>query len=221
MFPYGFSGGFPGDPYGHPGIPIEYIIGGGGGPPPMMVLDGGGFAPGMMIHPGGMMMHPGGIMIHPGGVMGICSCEYCNVTFADPGECMAESSRHAEGCPRHPTCYTELGTMTLYHATNSSAATSILNGQFRCGSSGCCGGGIYFADSPSQARHKAKNGSDAVLQAEVWMGRALTIRNGCRTRHAIDRSGSVYLPDGASGQGAAEYAVFGSSRVSNVRRLAD
>ena len=113
--------------------------------------------------------------------------------------------------------YTDLGTMTLFHATNTSAADSILRERrFRCGSSGSCGGGIYFTDFPKVALHKSRNGSGAVLVAEVDMGRAQTIRKGCRTPHSIDRSGSVYLPDGASGEGKAEYVVFEPSRVKRI-----
>jgi hypothetical protein len=117
--------------------------------------------------------------------------------------------------------YTNLGTWTFYHATSASVAPSILSGGFRCGSSGCVGGGIYFADSPSAARHKSRNGSEVLLQTDVCLGNAYTIRNGVSRRDAdsVDRSGSVYLPNGARGGGAdAEYAVFSSSRVSDLSR---
>jgi hypothetical protein len=117
--------------------------------------------------------------------------------------------------------YTDLGIRTLYHATNSSAAHSILSHGFRCGSSGCVGPGIYFADTPSAARHKSRNGTDVVLQADVHLGCAYTIRNGVSRgdERSVDRSESVYLPNGAGGGGAdPEYAVFDASRVLNVCR---
>lgn len=119
---------------------------------------------------------------------------------------------------------TYLGTRTLYHATNASAARSILSEGFRCGSSGCIGGGIYFAESPSSARHKSNNGTDVVLECRVDCGRAVVVAGGVRGRGPYSQSSlrgmnadSVYLPNGArGGDAAAEYVVFSSSRVDSV-----
>jgi hypothetical protein len=123
--------------------------------------------------------------------------------------------------------FADLGTRLLYHATNEEAAGSILGhgaaltraGHFRCGSSGCVGGGIYFADTPSAARHKSRNGSEIVLRVKVHLGNAFIIRNGVGRGDvdAVDRSGSVYLPNGAGGGDAeAEYAVFSTSKILEV-----
>lgn len=187
---------------------------------------------------------------HPfGHAVGVAQCRYCGVASHSRQHVMSPGTHHDCDCPRFTQqssrqsssaggrilssndlfdlraessgSYTDLGTRTLYHATSASAARSILSGGFRCGSSGCVGGGIYFADSPSAARHKSRNGSEVVLQADVYLGNAYTIRNGVSRRDAdsVDRSGSVYLPNGAGGGGAdAEYAVFSSSRVSDVSR---
>jgi hypothetical protein len=117
--------------------------------------------------------------------------------------------------------HTDLGTRTLHHATNSSAACNILSGGFRCGSSGCVGGGIYFADTPSAAQHKPRNGSVVLRADDVHLGNAFTIRDGVSRcdANSVDRSGSVCLPDGAAGGAAdAEYVVFSASRVYNVSR---
>jgi len=46
-------------------------------------------------------------------------------------------------------------TMELYHATTKSAAKQIKSdGQLRRGKTGIVGGGIYFAESSSLAKHK-------------------------------------------------------------------
>ena len=188
---------------------------------------------------GGYMFHPG---ITPLGMMPVFACRHCGIQSHDADVIGGHGTHHHSHCARYPrgggggggsvlvplqwiggdsrgsssSEYTELGTMTLYHATNASAASSIRSGNFRCGSSGCVGGGIYFADSASAAKHKSRYGSDVVLKADVRMGRALTIRGGCGS-HSCS-SGSVYLPNGAGGGNAsAEYVVFDNSRISNIQ----
>ena len=61
--------------------------------------------------------------------------------------------------------------LELYHETSPEAAASILRSQrmYR-GSDGLAGGGIYFAESPSEARRKAHQ-HGAMLRATVRVGR--------------------------------------------------
>ena len=61
--------------------------------------------------------------------------------------------------------------LELYHETSPEAAASILRSQrmYR-GSDGLAGGGIYFAESPSEARRKAHQ-HGAMLKATVRVGR--------------------------------------------------
>jgi hypothetical protein len=103
--------------------------------------------------------------------------------------------------------YTDLGIRTLYHATNSSAAHSILTHVFRWGSSGYVGLVIYFAVAPPAARHKLspRNGTDVVLQAaDVHLGCAYAIRNGVSrgVERSLDHTESVFLPNDAGVAGA-------------------
>ena len=119
------------------------------------------------------------------------------------------------------------GRRTLYHATKFSAADSILtSGKFIPGSSGCVGGGIYFADNESAARHKCiyKGSECVVIQATVDLGTALVIRGGADgtqyNESQLRNMGceSIYLPNGARGGNAgAEYVVFNTNQVSNLR----
>ena len=196
MFPLGYVGGFGG---------AVLVVQNG----QLVMLPGGGF--------------PGGGF--GGGIPGFqrCICRYCHAEFDSIQECQSRNTQHYQNCQRYAGSGTgsqNMGTRTLYHATNATAANNILNGGFRCGSSGCCGGGIYFASTPQQARHKSRNGSEVVLSAQVNIGTAMVFTRAPDSyqMNRIDRSGSVYLPHGASGVGEDEYCVFSSSRISNVSR---
>ena len=152
-------------------------------------------------------------------------CKYCGICSLDIDDIIGVGTQHCHDCPRYPsrsddTSSSYLGSMTLYHATNESAARSILQNGFRCGSDGCVGGGIYFADSKSSARHKSRRGDSVVLRAEVSMGDAQVFRGSASNVNSsrVDRSRSVYLPDGASGEGESEYVVFSDSQISDVSR---
>lgn len=69
-------------------------------------------------------------------------------------------------------------TITLYHATSSSAGDSIeRSGRMHPGTRGKFGGGIYFARSESEARYKSNHGSGAIVKARVRMGRIKRIND--------------------------------------------
>merc|ERR1712187_903643 len=65
--------------------------------------------------------------------------------------------------------------MTMYHATTKSSATSIVRtGEFRPGSGGYLGPGIYFCKKPKTAMRRAQpksGGKMVVLEFQVQMGR--------------------------------------------------
>ena len=140
------------------------------------------------------------------------------VTSDDDDDDWSPSSSSSSPSTQH------LGTRTLYHATSESAARGILSEGFRCGSRGCVGGGIYFADSPRAARHKSSHGAEVVLEARVDCGRALVVAGGARGSYSVGSlrsrgADSVYLPNGAAGGNAdAEFVVFSNSRVRSVSR---
>eukprot|EP00438_Fugacium_kawagutii_P035220 Skav214375 [mRNA] locus=C8776280:85:414:- [translate_table: standard] len=108
--------------------------------------------------------------------------------------------------------------MELYHETSLEAATSILTSQrmYR-GSSGLAGGGIYFAESPNEARKKA-NHHGVLLKATVRVGRMKVVHRAadesCRD---LERQGydSVKLLGRDSGT---EYIVYNYEQVRNIRR---
>lgn len=65
-----------------------------------------------------------------------------------------------------------------FHCTTEEAAKAIVETQtFRKGSSGMVGGGIYFAESPADARRKARQGT-VILEATLRMGRMYVVPSG-------------------------------------------
>lgn len=193
-------------------------------------------------HPYLMVGHPlmmGGHPMLMGGQSAIGQCKFCGIRSRDFSSIAEVGTHHHSHCPRYPShsagtlvplefhpcgnssstaSSSDLGTRTLYHATNESAARSILENGFRCGSDGCVGGGIYFADSRESAIHKSRRGSSVVLRCRVNLGTAQIFHGSASkvSSSRIDRSGSVYLPDGASGQGDSEFVVFSNSRISDI-----
>jgi hypothetical protein len=67
-----------------------------------------------------------------------------------------------------------LGGTRLYHCTTRSNADSIKRNGFRCGSGGLTGGGIYFAESISDASRKARQ-NGVVLECNVELGRVMDV----------------------------------------------
>ena len=55
----------------------------------------------------------------------------------------------------------------LYHATNDSAADSIMCSGFRCGSGGYAGPGVYGSLSEMSANFKSRHGSSSLIKFYV------------------------------------------------------
>ena len=115
------------------------------------------------------------------------------------------------------------GGMLLYHCTDKTSADSICSSNFRCGSDGIAGGGIYFAVSAQDASKKAcRNG--VLLECEVNLGVVLDVGfNGDSSLNLARVMGrgcnSVRIP--RNGDPGTEYCVYEPSRVRVVRRLSD
>jgi hypothetical protein len=112
------------------------------------------------------------------------------------------------------------GGMLLYHCTDQSSADSICSSNFRCGSDGITGGGIYFAVSVEDASRKARR-KGVVLECEVDLGSVLDVEfNGDSSlnlaRVRARGCNSVRIP-----RNGTEYCVYEPSRVRVVRRLSD
>lgn len=108
---------------------------------------------------------------------------------------------------------------TLYHQTSPEAAKAIIaSQQFRLGASGYAGGGIYFTDDAETTNYKAHS-KGVVIKADVLLGNAKTIygKDESITFDKLLREGfdSIFLirPTGA------EYVVYNSDQVRNVRKL--
>ena len=107
-----------------------------------------------------------------------------------------------------------LGTLELYHMTGESGKDAIIrSGRMLRGQSGAFGGGIYFADKPSDCLRKAKS-QGFLVRAEVRMGTALVAAKfkdrsfqGLRSRGCE----SVYAPSIFSS--GAEYVVYNHDQV--------
>mmetsp|Transcript_90392 Transcript_90392/g.162982 ORF Transcript_90392/g.162982 Transcript_90392/m.162982 type:complete len:281 (-) Transcript_90392:109-951(-) len=72
--------------------------------------------------------------------------------------------------------------LTLYHQTGGQAGPLILANGFRPGSSGWCGGGIYFAASPKATETKAigpQSHKGFMIQAKVNVGRVKYMPKHC------------------------------------------
>lgn len=105
---------------------------------------------------------------------------------------------------------------TLYQ-TAPHNAECILKYGFMCGSSGLAGGGIYFAETQSDANRKAhRNG--ALLRCEVDLGRQLTIPSSgdSQAQRKMIEGGyqSVTIP-----RNGTEHVVYDPRRVTSIVRL--
>ena len=105
-----------------------------------------------------------------------------------------------------------LGGTRLYHCTSRSNAASIKSNGFRCGSGGMTGGGIYFAESISDASRKARQ-NGVVLECEVNLGRVKHVSSSGDNNlnlQQLNRDGydSVCIP-----RNGTEYCVYEPSRV--------
>eukprot|EP00927_Polykrikos_kofoidii_P049942 TRINITY_DN43913_c0_g1_i1.p1 TRINITY_DN43913_c0_g1~~TRINITY_DN43913_c0_g1_i1.p1 ORF type:complete len:152 (-),score=22.50 TRINITY_DN43913_c0_g1_i1:283-738(-) len=87
------------------------------------------------------------------------------------------------------------------------------------GSDGLAGGGIYFAETQTEAEYKANCYPEYLLVACVWVGRWKKAYGAIDTTFSKLYSkgyDSVYLPHGA-GEGDPEWVVYNSDQVKVMR----
>jgi hypothetical protein len=113
----------------------------------------------------------------------------------------------------------DLGTQTLFHATNKTAGTQILqSGKMLPGRAGMFGAAIYFAGSVQEAQRRSRSwnqNNGIVIKAQVRLGRALVLSapsNGL-TLEKIRAVGAETVKGRSSDRAIWEYAVFESERV--------
>uniref|UniRef100_A0A7S3S1U7 Uncharacterized protein n=1 Tax=Strombidinopsis acuminata TaxID=141414 RepID=A0A7S3S1U7_9SPIT len=137
----------------------------------------------------------------------------------------ADNASEVEAMPGNRTMRSALAgsgnIMTLYHTTSSRVADIIVNTQhFKPGSSGFCGGAIYFMNTPNIPATKVPNPDgthrQAVLEARVDMGNMAVINGLClgwQWARMFGYDTITFNPwDGQ------EFVVFDPSRVLSVRR---
>jgi len=69
--------------------------------------------------------------------------------------------------------------LTVFHQTSPAAGSSILRSGFRPGTSGNCGGAIYFTTSPHATSLLALNGRGFMIEAQVDLGRVKWMPGHC------------------------------------------
>jgi len=113
--------------------------------------------------------------------------------------------------------------MTLYHQTSPEMATLIFKGGFTNGTSGWCGGGIYFATTAEAAYTKAigadsRQGFIVIIEAQVDVGR---VKHASKTCDGIDsdllQSQNYDSVTFNPGDGD-EYMVYSKGRVISVKK---
>jgi len=111
--------------------------------------------------------------------------------------------------------------LTLYHQTSAYAGRLILQNGFRPGSSGWCGGGIYFALTPEDTYTKAigpQSHQGFMIEAKVNVGRVKYLSSKC-DRSLNGRRVSMQRFDSVSfdpGDGR-EYVVYSKDRILSTR----
>ena len=109
------------------------------------------------------------------------------------------------------------GAVTLYHTTSKDAAEKILvGGRMYRGSTGCIGGGIYFAGSVADSKRKAK-ASGVTLKADVYLGRTLVVSNFSTQYSFWDLQNQGYDSITLTCLNGNEYIVFNYTQVRNIR----
>ena len=112
----------------------------------------------------------------------------------------------------------EPGVKTLYHETSPETAEKILESSFRPGSSGWCGGAIYFYTSPRIPKSKLGPDSQtgAVIQAEVDLGTNIQLDSKCE---GADDARKKYDSVSFNPGDGLEYLVFSPDRVISMSRF--
>jgi co-chaperonin GroES (HSP10) len=104
----------------------------------------------------------------------------------------------------------------LYHQTSFESAFHILKTQeFKRGSNGLAGPGIYFATKPENTNHKARH-KGVILKANVCLGKSLVInKNG----QNIDPIEDLYMKGYASAEiprNGTEYVVYETRQILSI-----
>jgi len=111
--------------------------------------------------------------------------------------------------------------MTLYHQTSPEIAALILNGGFKPGSAGWCGGGIYFAVTPGATYAKAI-GPDShtgfIIEATVKVGKVLHLPETCDRSMTGQKLASQGYDSVAFNPGDGdEYIIYSNDQVISMK----
>jgi len=111
----------------------------------------------------------------------------------------------------------EEGVKTMYHETSPQTAEAILASSFRPGSSGWCGGAIYFSPTPRIPDSKLGPDSQrgAIIEAQVDLGKMRHLNSACL--HADEARKCCDSVTFNPGDGE-EFLVFSPDRVISMRR---
>jgi len=104
--------------------------------------------------------------------------------------------------------------MTLFHITSPEVAKLIVAGNFRPGSTGWCGGAIYFSPVthlPKSKYNPLKTQGGAVIEAQVDMGRTAVSTRPDACNNGADGS-CCPIPGGGTGIEGAQAANYNSIR---------
>merc|ERR1711972_212195 len=104
----------------------------------------------------------------------------CNRRCADFGNCCSDYRATCASTGKPATGSSKV--LTLYHQTSPEICSQILSTSFKPGTSGWCGGGIYFAP-PAEATTRKAVGPHShlgcVIQAQVDVGRVKGMSSTC------------------------------------------
>ena len=190
----------------HPGM---------GGHPMMMGASGFGCGGGQLVNIGGQLfMTSGG---HPGMGMGMGGMTLADLLGLPSLSSTSSSSSSGYIGDDNRSRRLKRRVAELYHQTSYDVAHTIVREQKMIrGSSGLAGGGIYFAESPSETMNKAHS-KGVILKATVLLGSQKTISpsgDGSISFESLLREGydSVLIPR----PGGTEHVVYNYDQVRDI-----
>jgi len=155
--------------------------------------------------------------------MGWLSCQ-CNPSCQKYGSCCWD---YKSRCQHHSSPRRRSGqgnVITLYHQTGRSIGPLILRNGFRPGSSGWCGGGIYFATSAKATFTKAigpNSHKGFMIEAKVNIGRVKHMSKHCNRGMTGSKLAAMGYDSITFNPGdGPEYIVYSKSRVLSTRQVA-
>jgi len=111
--------------------------------------------------------------------------------------------------------------MTLYHQTSPEMATLIFKGGFTNGTSGWCGGGIYFATT-AEATYTKAIGADShqgfIIEAQVDVGRVKHASKTCDGINSEVLQSQHYDSVTFNPGDGDEYMVYSKNRVISIKK---